>query len=106
MCCIGLLPWKQKMKTFSEALGIPGVSVARAAEIADGLVFSGPAPKVSRGDLLRLHWEPDGSRGMTFDAIAVKTGVHRTGLTHEHAKTLRRLRSVLVTPDNTDGGAG
>ena len=80
---------------FSEALGIPGVSVAQAAEIADTLVFSGPAPKVNRGDLLRLHWNADGTRGMTFDEIAVKTGVHRTGLNHEHAKTLRRLRGIL-----------
>ena len=82
-------------KTFADTLGIPGVTVAQAVEILDGLTFTGPPPKIDRGVLLEMHWSPGGARGTPFSLIARCYDLHVTSVQNEHAAILRRLRWEL-----------
>jgi len=83
-------------KTFADTLGIPGVTVAQAVEILDGLHFTGPPPKLERVILLDLRWNAeDGTRRLTFREIALNWHMHVTSVQNEHAAILRRLRWEL-----------
>ena len=82
-------------KTFAETLGIPGVTVADAVEIIDGLKFTGPVPTIPRDAFLRQRWSEDGTRLMKFREIAYEWSLCLLTVKNQHAAILRRLREHL-----------
>ena len=97
-------------RTFAAALGIPGVTVAQAVGILVDLKFTGPEPTITRVGLLMRHWNPDGTRWMTFAKIAEHFGLSISTVQNEHAAILRRLREHLEgqppTPTEVSGVGG
>jgi len=91
-------------KTFAATLGIPGITVAQAVEILDGLTFTGTRPAIGRAFLLSERWNADGTRRLTFKQIARWYCLHITTVQNQHAAILRRLREHLEGQPPTPAG--
>ena len=96
-------------RTFAGTLG-HNIAVWQAVEILYSLTFTGPPPTVPRDELLRSHWNRDGTRWLPFSTIAGNWGIHITTVQNEHAAILRRLREHLEgqppTPTEVSGVGG